>query len=63
MYRHLDLFYVENWSLGLDLGILLATVEMMAKKLVVNRLPARSTAPDDQASTYPVEQLRPVEGR
>ena len=25
MYRHLDLFYVENWSLGLDLGIILAT--------------------------------------
>ena len=63
MYRHLDLFYVENWSLGLDLGIILATVEMMAKKLVVNRLPTRSTAPDDQASTYPVERLRPVEGR
>ena len=63
MYRHLDLFYVENWSLGLDLGIILATVEMMAKKLVVNRLPTRSTAPDDRAPTYPVEQLRPVEGR
>jgi lipopolysaccharide/colanic/teichoic acid biosynthesis glycosyltransferase len=25
-YRRLDLFYVENWSVGLDLGILLATV-------------------------------------
>ena len=25
-YRHLDLFYVENWRLGLDVMILLATV-------------------------------------
>jgi lipopolysaccharide/colanic/teichoic acid biosynthesis glycosyltransferase len=25
-YRHLDLFYVENWSLGLDVTILAATV-------------------------------------
>ena len=24
-YRHLDLFYVENWSLGLDVAILVAT--------------------------------------
>jgi lipopolysaccharide/colanic/teichoic acid biosynthesis glycosyltransferase len=24
-YRHLDLFYVENWSLGLDVTILAAT--------------------------------------
>lgn len=26
-YRHLDLFYVENWTLGLDLAILAATVK------------------------------------
>lgn len=26
-YRHLDLFYVENWTLGLDVAILLATVK------------------------------------
>ncbi len=28
-YRRLDLFYVDNWSIGLDLGILLATVPMV----------------------------------
>jgi lipopolysaccharide/colanic/teichoic acid biosynthesis glycosyltransferase len=26
-YRHLDLFYVENWTLGLDVAILAATVK------------------------------------
>ena len=25
-YRHLDLFYLENWSLGLDVAIILATL-------------------------------------
>ena len=24
--RHLDLFYIENWRLGLDIAILVATV-------------------------------------
>ena len=28
-YRRLDLFYVDNWSVGLDLFILLATVPMV----------------------------------
>ncbi len=27
MYRRLDLFYVENWSVGFDLAILLATLQ------------------------------------
>ncbi len=29
-YRRLDLHYVENWSLGLDLRIILATIEQLA---------------------------------
>jgi exopolysaccharide biosynthesis polyprenyl glycosylphosphotransferase len=28
-YRHLDLFYVDNWSLGLDLAILVATARTL----------------------------------
>ncbi|HUH08859.1 MAG TPA: sugar transferase [Egibacteraceae bacterium] len=31
-YRRLDLFYVENWSVGLDLSILLATVGVVASR-------------------------------
>ncbi len=33
-YRRLDLFYVDNWSLNLDLVILLATVEQVVSKAV-----------------------------
>jgi lipopolysaccharide/colanic/teichoic acid biosynthesis glycosyltransferase len=32
-YRHLDLFYLENWSLGLDAAIIAATVESLASDL------------------------------
>ncbi len=34
-YKRLDLHYVENWSLGLDLRILLATVEQTAVSLLL----------------------------
>ena len=33
-YRRLDLFYVENWSLALDLVILLGTVEQVLRPAV-----------------------------
>lgn len=33
-YRRLDLFYVENWSIGLDLSILVATVFAVASRSV-----------------------------
>ena len=33
-YRRLDLYYVENWSVSLDLIILLATVEQVVARLV-----------------------------
>jgi exopolysaccharide biosynthesis polyprenyl glycosylphosphotransferase len=33
-YRRLDLFYVENWSVSLDIVILLATLEQVIAKLV-----------------------------
>ena len=33
-YRRLDLFYVDNWSVTLDIVIMLATVEQVAAKAV-----------------------------
>ena len=33
-YRRYDLFYVENWSVGLDLVILLATVESVVARVL-----------------------------
>jgi lipopolysaccharide/colanic/teichoic acid biosynthesis glycosyltransferase len=33
-YRRLDLFYVENWSLTLDLIIVLGTVEQILFRLI-----------------------------
>jgi exopolysaccharide biosynthesis polyprenyl glycosylphosphotransferase len=32
-YRRLDLYYVENWSLGLDLAILAGTVHAVASRI------------------------------
>jgi exopolysaccharide biosynthesis polyprenyl glycosylphosphotransferase len=34
VYRRLDLFYVENWSVGFDLAILLATFQSVLMRLV-----------------------------
>lgn len=42
-YRRLDLHYLENWSLGLDAKILLATVEQVAVAIVT--LPLRPLLP------------------
>ena len=33
-YRRLDLFYVDNWSISLDLIIMMATIEQVVAKLV-----------------------------
>ena len=35
VYRRLDLFYVENWSIGLDLAICFATVTSVARRTVI----------------------------
>ena len=43
-YRRLDLFYVDNWSLNLDIIILVATVEQVLSKAV--RTLFRRTRPD-----------------
>jgi len=38
IYRRLDLFYVENWSVGLDLAICMTTVAAIARRLVPRAL-------------------------
>lgn len=49
-YRRLDLHYVENWTLGLDLRILLATVEQIIVNFLM--LPVRPFLPgSDTANT------------
>lgn len=40
VYRRLDLFYVENWSVSLDVAILFATAQVVIGRLV--RLPMRA---------------------
>ena len=63
-YRRLDLFYVDNWTLGLDFVILIATIEQVLAKgirsirsLIGSKskaptavTPAEITAPNDQTS-------------
>ncbi len=38
-YRRLDLFYVDNWSVALDVVIMMATVEQVAARAVTMLLP------------------------
>ena len=42
-YQRLDLFYVRNWSLSLDLMIMLGTVEQLLVRPFVSRRPAKLT--------------------
>ncbi len=61
-YRRLDLHYVENWTLGLDLRILLATVEQVLVTVAVlplrKLLPAAGTDQVDSAASDTVIDLR-----
>ena len=42
-YERLDLFYVENWSVGLDIMVIIATLEEELVKLVRYLLPGRTS--------------------
>ena len=57
-YRRLDLFYVDNWSFGLDLFILLATVPMLITHAISlcrrKRGPEQAPAEAPQAHKLPV---------
>lgn len=46
-YRRLDLFYVDNWTLSLDLVILLATIEQVIAKAVRSMLGRTRPVPAD----------------
>jgi lipopolysaccharide/colanic/teichoic acid biosynthesis glycosyltransferase len=47
IYRRLDLFYVENWSIGLDLAIMLSTVCSVLGRLVPRSDPDGATTEID----------------
>jgi lipopolysaccharide/colanic/teichoic acid biosynthesis glycosyltransferase len=49
-YRHLDLFYVENWSLGLDVTILVATARTVVGDALRSLRRGSSTGSDGERS-------------
>ena len=61
-YRRLDLFYVDNWSLNLDLVILVATIEQVLSKAVRSLFGRRRSAAGGQpargAAGQPVDGVR-----
>ena len=76
-YRHLDLFYVENWRLSLDVAVLAATVHTVigdgAHALVgtlrrrllrrASRPPVSATHPSTLPATLPGGQMTPATER
>ena len=54
-YRRLDLFYVENWSVGLDVSIILATLRMLVVRVfcVFRASPQPSDAPEARSTPAP----------
>ena len=50
-YQRLDLFYVENWSLSLDMVILLATAEHLLLRPVFNRTAGEMAASEAEPVT------------
>jgi len=59
-YRRLDLFYVENWSVTLDLMILLGTIEHLVVRLFAafRRKPGTQLRSEVQTGVVPVEPKR-----
>ncbi|MGD9996635.1 MAG: sugar transferase [Ilumatobacteraceae bacterium] len=64
-YRRLDLFYVDNWSLNLDLVILVATIEQVLSKavrsLIGRRRPAPAAIVTDPALATEAPQIEQVD--
>jgi exopolysaccharide biosynthesis polyprenyl glycosylphosphotransferase len=61
-YRRLDLFYVDNWSMNLDLVILVATVEQVLSK-AVRALSGRHEQPADTVVRIDTTSADPSVGR
>ena len=59
-YRRFDLFYVDNWSLGLDLVIMLATAEQVTARAVKSVFGRKGA--DEAAGTDAVELQAAPEG-
>jgi exopolysaccharide biosynthesis polyprenyl glycosylphosphotransferase len=71
-YRHLDLFYVDNWSLGLDLAILVATARTLIgdgldaasrSRLTKRGRQMRATGTKDFPSSGPISVSPPAPAR
>ncbi len=49
-YRRLDLYYIENWSMTLDLILIVGTVEQVLVRLIGSRIRLRRTRKAEQAT-------------
>jgi exopolysaccharide biosynthesis polyprenyl glycosylphosphotransferase len=58
-YRRLDLFYVDNWSVALDMVILIATVEQVAAKFF-RAVFGREGADESMLSSLPRPAITPA---
>ena len=61
-YERLDLFYIENWSVGLDVMVIIATLEEELVKLVRHLLPSqrRGPRPADPKGQRPAVSVPPA---
>ncbi len=56
VYRRLDLFYVENWSVGFDLAILMSTFQSVLMRLLWRSSSTELSVTPDLTGSAPVTQ-------
>jgi exopolysaccharide biosynthesis polyprenyl glycosylphosphotransferase len=62
LYRHFEFYYVENWSLALDMAILIATIPTVAWRSFERLMRARRKHPEGRAVPAPAPVVdKPVE--
>jgi exopolysaccharide biosynthesis polyprenyl glycosylphosphotransferase len=59
-YRRLDLFYVKNWSVALDLSILINTIPTLSRRAIMALRRSAPTAPVPVSSPPPASRPDPV---